>query len=74
METGEKPQPATLLKEANMKINEIKQMMMMWPANILANNLMINEAGLVNTAPKNSTKAMMGFMAPGTGGLKMCAQ
>jgi hypothetical protein len=35
-ESGAKPQPATLLNPPKMKMREIKQIMMIWPANMLA--------------------------------------
>ena len=71
METGEKPQPTPALKLPKMKISEIKQIMIMWPAIMLAKRRMINAKGFVKI-PRISTGIIMGFTPPGTGGLKIC--
>ena len=74
IDTGEAPQPMAGLICAKIKIKEIKQMIIMWPATILANNLIINAKGLIKTL-KNSTNTSIGFTKPGTpGGLKICPQ
>ena len=71
MDTGDAAKPSAGLIWPNMKINEIKQMMMICPATILANNLMINAKGLIKTL-RNSTSTNIGFTKPGTpGGLKI---
>ena len=73
MDKGENPQPTPLFKSPKMKISDIKQMIMIWPANILANNRMINANGLVKM-PRNSTNTRIGLTPTGTGGLKTCFQ
>ena len=56
----------------NTKINEIKQIMIMCPATMLAKRRMINAPGLINTALNNSTGTKMNFTPNGTpGGLKI---
>ena len=75
METGDTPQPAPeVIFSAKINIIEIRQIIMMWPATMLANNLMINANGLINTL-KNSTGTKINFTPMGTpGGLKICPQ
>ena len=69
--TEEAHPAAGLIFSANMNINEIKQIIIMCPATILANNLIINAKGLMNTL-KNSTITKIGLTTPGTpGGLKI---
>ena len=70
IDTGENAQPIALLRPPKMNISEIRQIIMMCPASILANKRMISANGLVNT-PRNSTSTNIGLMAPGTGGLKI---
>ena len=74
IETGEAPQPMAGLICAKIKISDIRQMIMICPATMFANNLIINAKGLIKTL-KNSTSTKMGFTKPGTpGGLKICPQ
>src|SRR5215217_6084909 len=73
IETGEKPQPIPVLIFAKMKISETKQIMMMWPASILAKRRMINAKGLVKME-RISTGIIINFTKPGTGGQKICFQ
>ena len=74
IDTGVAPQPIAGLISANMKIREIKQIIMMCPATMLANNLMIKANGLIKTL-RNSTNTKIGFTKPGTpGGLKIWPQ
>ena len=73
MDKGEKPQPIDLLKAPKMNIRETRQIIMIWPASMLANNRIINAKGFVNM-PRNSTSTKMGLTPPGTGGLKICPQ
>ena len=71
MDTGEAANPNAGFIWAKMKIRDIKHMMMMCPATMFANNLMIRANGLMKTL-KNSTRTRIGFTNPGTpGGLKM---
>ena len=74
IEKGEKPQPTYWFNAAMIKMSDIKQMMRICPATILANNLIIKAKGLVNM-PKISTGTKITFTQPGTpGGLIMCIQ
>ena len=74
IENGAKPQPTYWFKDAMMKMREIRQMISMCPATMLANNLIINAKGLVKM-PKISTGTKMIFTQPGTpGGLMICIQ
>ena len=71
IDTGDAPQPIAGLIWAKMKIKEIKQIIIICPATMFANNLIINANGLMNTL-KNSTNTKIGFTKPGTpGGLKI---
>jgi hypothetical protein len=71
IETGEAAYPKAGFIWAKMKIRDIKQMMMMCPATMFANNLMISAKGLMKTL-RNSTRTRIGLTNPGTpGGLKM---
>ena len=63
IEKGEKPQPTYWFNDAMMKMSEIKQMMRMCPATILANSLIINANGLVKI-PSISTGTKMIFTQP----------
>ena len=74
MDTVEDTKPSVGLIWPKIKINEIKQMIMICPATILANNLIINAKGLIKTL-RNSTSTKIGFTKPGTpGGLKIWPQ
>ena len=74
MEKGEKPQPMYWFNAAIIKMSEIRQMIKMWPATMLANNLIIKANGLVNM-PSISTGTKITLTQPGTpGGLMMCIQ
>jgi hypothetical protein len=73
IEIGENPHPIAALSPPKININEIRQMMMICPASIFANNLMISANGFVNTE-RTSTSIRMGFIPPGTGGLNICPQ
>ena len=70
IDTGEKPQPATGLMAPNMNINMIKQVIIMCPATIFANNLIINEAGLISKTLNNSTGIKITFTKIGMPGAK----
>ena len=61
IEIGEKAHPITGLKAPKMKIKEIKQMIMIWPAIILANKRIIKANGFVNT-PNISTIIRIGLI------------
>ncbi len=73
MEIGEKAHPIILLNAPKIKINDIKHIMMMWPASMFAKSRIINANGLVNM-PSISTGIKIGFTNNGTGGLIICAQ
>ncbi len=73
MDMGENAHPTPLLKLPKMKIKEIRHMIIICPASILANKRIISEKGLVKML-KNSTSTRMGFTPIGTGGLKICPQ
>ena len=74
IENGAKLQPTYWFNDAMIKISDIKQMIRICPATILANNLIIKANGLVNM-PKISTGTKMIFTQPGTpGGLMICIQ
>ena len=65
IENGEKPQPTYWFNAAMMKMRDIKQMIKIWPATILANNLIISAKGFVNT-PSISTGTNITLTHPGT--------
>ena len=74
IDKGEKPQPIYWFNDAMMNIREIKQMISICPASILANNLIINANGLVKI-PRISTGTKIIFTQPGMpGGFIMCIQ
>ena len=70
IEIGEKPHPTPEFNAPKMKISDIKQMMMMWPAIMFANNLMMSANGLVKM-PRISTGIIINFTPNGTGGQKI---
>ena len=67
------PSQLHLLKAPKINISETRQMIMICPAIIFANNRIINAKGFVNM-PRNSTRIKMGLTPSGTGGLKICPQ
>ena len=74
MDTGEKPQPNPALMAPKININETRQMMIMCPAIMLANNRIIKAIGFVNI-PMISTGIRMNFTGMGTpGGQKVWLQ
>ena len=75
MDTVEKLQPATLLIAPKIKMRLIKLNIIICPATMLAKRRIIKAAGLINTAPANSTGINISFTAKGTpGGQKICPQ
>lgn len=72
---GEKPQPATVLIDPNMKINVMKLNIIICPATMFAKRRTINANGFVNT-PNNSTGNIISNRTTiGTPGYqKICAQ
>ena len=73
-EKGAVPQPAAALMLPKINISEIKQIIMMCPATILAKRRMIRANGLMKTL-MNSTGTRINLTPNGTpGGLKICAQ
>jgi len=74
IDNGEKPQPTYWFNAAIIKMRDIKQMIRICPASILANNLIINANGLVNM-PNISIGTKMTLTQFGTpGGLMKCIQ
>ena len=70
-EKSDVPQPAYLLNPAKMKMSEIRHIIMICPATMLAKRRMINAIGLMNTL-RNSTGTRINFTPNGIpGGLKM---
>ena len=70
MDTGEKPQPIPVLMFEKMKMSEIRQLIMICPASILAKRRMINANGLVKIE-RISTGIIITFTPCGTGGQKI---
>ena len=61
-------------KVLKIKINDIKLNIMIWPAVIFANNLIISEIGFIKM-PKNSIGAKNNFIGTGIPGIqKICFQ
>ena len=74
MAKGDAPQPAYTFNSPNININEMRQIIMMWPATMLAKSRMIRAKGLMNTL-RNSTGTNINFTPKGTpGGLKIWPQ
>ena len=59
--------------DCTINIKEIKLRIVMCPAVMLANNLIIKAKGFVNT-PKISIGTIIGIKTSGVGGLKICFQ
>ena len=70
IDNGENPQPIYVLSAPKINMSDIKQMMIICPAIMLAKRRIINAKGFVNT-PKISTGIKIGFTPIGTGGLKI---
>ena len=64
IDTGVKPTPATLLIAPKINISEIKQIITMCPATMLANRRIIKARGFINI-PANSTGIKMIFTKKG---------
>ena len=73
IEIGENPQPIAALSPPNINMSEIRQMIIICPASMFANNLMISAKGFVNT-DSTSTSTRIGLIPPGTGGLNIWPQ
>ena len=74
IDSGDAPQPAIVFNWANMNINEIKQIMIMCPATMLAKRRIISAMGFIKRL-RISTGTKMNFIPRGTpGGLKICPQ
>ena len=73
--TGERPHAATFPNPlCAMNINDIKLKIIICPAEMLANSLIINAKGFVNI-PTSSMGIIIAIYTKGTpGGLKMCPQ
>ena len=73
IDNGENPQPIFALNAPKMNINDIRQIIMIWPAIMFAKRRIINAHGFVYI-PRISTGIKIIVTPNGTGGLKICAQ
>ena len=74
-ETGTNAIPATLLKPANMNINNMILKIIVCPAKMFANKRIAKATGLINKLLKISIGTNINLIPNGTpGGLKMCPQ
>ena len=72
---GEKPQPAAVFMAPKINISDTKLKMIICPATMLANNLIISAAGLMINTPATSTGIKITFTKKGTpGGQKIWPQ
>ena len=74
MEKIEAPQPAYLFNPAKMKMSEMRHIIIICPATMLAKRRMINAIGLMNKL-RISTGTRINLIPSGIpGGLKICPQ